>query len=227
MMKILIRLLLFVSCFLPSLAWSQDQVELQFISFPKALDPQEMELYLGDGETLQVELPTNRVSRSYSVKAADQWILGKTMENDAKEPHFKAFAKAKSIGLKKQLILVIRKSRHEQNQIALIPMPNTERDFGGGEYFFMNATPLEIAGILSDKKFALKPGKFTVVKPSPSEVKGIYQYCKAELLYRKEDQVRSFFNTTWRLNEKARSLIILYQDPATQKIRLHTIRDYL
>lgn len=208
-------------------AQDQNEVHLQFLSFPKAANSQEVELYLGEGESLKVEIPTNRISKNYVVKPMDRWTLGESIKDEEEKTVFKPFGQAPAINSNKQLILVIRKGRENEDGLILIPMPNTERDFGGGTFFFMNATPLDIAGILSDKKFALKPGKFTLVKPSPSEVKGTYKYCKTELIYRKDGDVRSFFNSNWRLNDKARSLIFIYQDPKSKHIRLHSIRDYL
>lgn len=203
------------------------ELHLQFISFPKAAEPQEVELYLGDGESMEIEIPTNRISRSYVVKPMKRLVLGESTKDVEGNYLFKPYGQAASLNIQKQLILVLRKSRQNNNELALVPMPNTDLNFGGGSFFFMNATPLDIAGVLSDKKFVLKPGKSTIIKPSPSEVKGVYKYCKAQLLYRKGEEVRSFFNTTWRLNDDARSLIFLYQDPNTKHIRLHTIRDYL
>lgn len=203
------------------------EIQLQFISFPKAAEPQEVELYLGEGESMEIEIPTNRISRSYVVKPMKRLVLGESTEDAEGNYVFNPYGQAASLNIQKQLILVLRKNRQDNNEFVLMPMPNTDLNFGGGSFFFMNATQLEIAGILSDKKFVLKPGKFTVVKPSPSKTKGVYQYCKTELLYRKGEEVRSFFNTNWRLNDDARSLIFLYQDPNTQHIRLHTIRDYL
>lgn len=208
---------------------SEGEVQLQFVSFPKAANPEPIELYLGEGKTLEVEIPTNRLSKKYSVKAMPTWILGKTAESAVEDadPVFAPYGRANSISSPTQLILVIRKGRQNEDGLALIPMPNTARNFGGGSFFFLNATPMDIAGIISNKRFSLKPGKFTIVEPEPSEVKGVYRYCKTQLAYRKGDDVRAFFNSTWRLNDKARSLIFFYLDPKTQRIRMHSIRDYL
>lgn len=215
-------------CLFPSQkAIAQDQVSLQFVSFPKAAKPSSVELYVGEGKTIQVEIPTNRISPTYKVNRLGTWALGETVKNEKGDPQFNTFGKARSIAAKKQLILVIRNGTGNENGLKLIPMQNSDSKLGGGRYFFMNASKVDIAGELSDKKFALKPGKFTTVKPSPSSVKGVYKYCNTALYYRMENgTTRSFFSSTWRLNDKARSFIFFYHDPRSHKLRFHSIRDY-
>lgn len=204
-----------------------EEVELQFVSFPKDSSGGEVELYLGGDETLKVELPTNRLSEKYRVKAMSSWVLGKTTTGPDGKAAFTKLGQAKALSIPRQLILVIRKRGSSENSLFLMPMPNNATNFGGGAYFFLNATPMDVGGILSDEKFSIKPGKFIIVEPKPSEVKGIYEYCKVKLVYRNGDDTRAFFNSTWRLNDKVRSLVFFYLDPDTRRVRMHSIRDYI
>lgn len=203
------------------------QVEIQFVSFPKDNGEDEVELYLGGDEPLKVELPTNRLSQKYRVKAMNSWVLGKTTKGPDGNVVFAKLGQARALDTPRQLILVIRKGGASENSLHLIPMPNNATNFGGGAYFFLNATPVDVGGILSDVKFSIKPGKFITVEPKPSRVKGVYEYCKVQLVYRNGDEVRPFFNSTWRLNDKVRSLVFFYLDPVTRRVRMHSIRDYI
>jgi hypothetical protein len=58
-------------------------------------------------------------------------------------------------------------------------------------------------------------------------VKGVYEYCDVSLYYLREKTPRQFFTSTWRLSDHARSFIIFYNDPETNKLRFHSIRDYV
>jgi hypothetical protein len=66
---------------LGSAAYAQDagQVSLQFVSFPKAANSQPVELAVGEGETILVELSTNSLSPVYKVNRLSKWVLGKTV----------------------------------------------------------------------------------------------------------------------------------------------------
>ena len=36
-----------------------------------------------------------------------------------------------------------------------------------------------------------------------------------------------FFSSTWPANKKARSMAFLHHDPHNERLRMHTIRDYI
>ena len=204
-----------------------DQVELQFVSFPKAAESNSVELYTGEGKTIKVEIPTNNVSPSYKVARVPTWALGESVTDEEGKSKFTTFGKAPSIAAKKQLILVIRKGHDNSSGLTLYPIQNSETELGGGKYLLMNMSKVDIAAELSDKKLALKPGKFSIVKPTPSSVKGVYKYCETKFHFRlKNGEVRKFFSSNWRLNDKARSFIFFYHDPRNRKLRFHSIRDY-
>ncbi len=52
---------------LPCAAQEGGTVTLQFLSFPKSIDPKPVELFLGDGKTIEVEIPTNAFSKLYKI----------------------------------------------------------------------------------------------------------------------------------------------------------------
>ncbi len=88
---------------------------------------------------------------------------------------------------------------------------------------------MDIAGILGGAKFTLKPGKQTIIEPKEmnkregSESHGFF----TEFYFRKEEDVRPFFSSTWPINKKARSMVFFYHDTRNGRLRMHTIRDYI
>ena len=205
----------------------EKEITLQFVSFPKSIKAEPVELLVGPGETIEVELPTNSLSPEYKVSPQQGWALGESGENEEGEFVFKTYGSAPSLSSSNQLILVIRKGLNDEDGFQLIPMDNRQSGFGGGEYFFMNAAQTDIAAELGDTKFALKPRSHKLVKPKPSKVDGKRKYLYVYLHYRKGEEAVPFYSSTWRLSDKARCMVFFYHDTHTKQLRTHTIRDYI
>jgi len=226
MLKQSIALLTFCLISLPCFA-QEDQVSLQFVAFPKTANAEPVELLVGSGETLLVELPTNSLSPIYKVNRLSQWALGKSSTGDENEFVFETYGKAPSHASANQLILVLRKGPNDSDGFDLIPLDNQQSAFGGGKYFFMNAAKVDIAVEMGDKKFALKPLQHKLVEPEPSKVEGERKYLYVYLHFRKGEEAVPFYSSTWRYSEKARGMIFFYHDTHTKQLRTHTIRDYI
>jgi len=225
----LIRSIAFLSLFLFSQACyaQEEQVSLQFVTFPKIANPEPVELLIGEGKTMKIILPTNVLSPVYKVKRLDKWALGKSSVGAEGEFVFNAYGKAASLASPKQLILVLRKGPKVSDGLELIVMDNRHSKFGGGMYFFMNAARVDIAVKIGDTKFAMKPLTRKLVQPKPSKVKGKRKYLYTYLHYRKEGKAVPYYESTWRYSEKARCMVFLYHDTHTKQLRTHTIRDYI
>ena len=50
--------------------------------------------------------------------------------------------------------------------------------------------------------------------------------CHTEIYFRKGDQAKPFFSSTWPVSDVARALIFLYHHPDTNRLRLHAVRDF-
>jgi hypothetical protein len=225
----LIRPIAFLSlCLFSQTCFAQDeQVSLQFVSFPKLANAKPVELLIGDGKTMKVELPTNCLSPVYKVNRLNQWVLGKSSTGADDEFVFDTYGKVASIASAKQLVLVIRKGANDSDGFELILMSNQHSKFGGGMYFFMNAAKVDIAVKIGDQKFALKPRAHKLVQPKPSKVKGKRKYLYTYIHFRKGTKAIPFYESTWRFSEKARCMVFLYHDTHTHQLRTHTIRDYI
>jgi hypothetical protein len=204
----------------------EEKVVLQFLSFPKAIDPKPVELLIGDGKTTEVKIPTNEFSENYSVTRLKKWVVGKTEIGNDGKPAFKVFGEGAALDSPKQLILLVRKGKENEEGMVVIPIDIQQSTFGGGSFLFLNAASLDLAGVLGETKFVVKPGKFIVTKPSPAkdEPLGLVQ---ASFFYSKDEEVKPLFNSTWPLNKQARTMVVFYEDPETGRLTRHSIRDFL
>ncbi len=201
-------------------------VNLHFISFPKTVDSEPLELLIGGGKTIKVTSATNSVSDSYQVPALPSWVLGKSSIAKGKF-EFETYGEVKSLNAKTQLIVIIRKGKDGTGGLELIPIDYSTIGFSGGKYYLMNISDTNIEGSIGTGEFSLKPRERTLLAPEPNKVKGERKYCFTKFLYLKEKNMRPFYNSTWRFNLAARSIVIFYRDPKTYHLRYHTIRTYI
>ena len=203
------------------------EVSVQFVSFPISNDPEPIELLVGEGKSLSVELPTTNLSPVYKVPAMNQWVLGKMAIGQKEQKTFKAYGKAESAGTGTQLVLVIKEGKTFADGLKLIPMKYDPEYFAGGRFFMMNTTKVDIGIEMGTTRVGLKPDTFKLIDPEASkEVNGNKQLF-IKVYFRNEDKMKPFYSSTWRLNDKARSLVFFYHDPDCLRIRTHTIRNYL
>ena len=218
----------FALCFLPLTCLSQeDKVQLQFVSFPRLTTAEPVELLIGEGKTVKVELPTNRLSPVYTVDRLSKWALGKSSTDKEGNFKFETYGSAASLSSNRQLVLVIRKGALDSDGFKFIMMDNSLKKFGGGMYFFMNASKVDIAVKLGNEKLALKPRAYKLVKPEPSEVKDKRKYLYTLVHYRRGNEAIPFYTSTWRYSDRARCMVFFYHDPHTNQLRTHTIRNYI
>lgn len=207
----------------PCTAQQAAGVTLRFLSFPKEIDPQPVELWLGEGKTSKVEIPGNELSAPHKVPPLATWVVGETTKGPDGKPVFKEYGRAKALAAPSQLILLVRKGAQNSDGFAVIPVDSGATRFGGGKFLFANAARVDIAGVVGGERFALKPGQHTIIKPKLEPGAGTVH---ATLYYRKEEEAKPFFSSQWPVSANARGLIFLYHDPDTGRLRLHTIRDY-
>lgn len=215
----------------PAMAQEAQTVSLRFISFPKNANPEPVQLLIGPGEAMEIKAPTNALSTPYQVKRLSAWSVGKLepAKSPEEKPAFTSYGSAPALASSSQIILLIRSGKENKDGMQVIPLDDHSNSFGGGQFFFMNAAKVDIAGMLGGSKFTLKPGKFTIIKPA--ELKSREQDGKGlfftEFYFRKDDEARPFFSSTWPHNDKARSMVFFYHDLTNDRLRMHTIRDYI
>lgn len=205
-------------------ASAQEKISLQFLAFPKKLQPLPVELLVGEGKTIEVDTPGNELSTTYKVPPLESIVVGKTTVNEEGESVFQVYGKAKSITASKQIILLMRKGKDDSDGYVVLPINGELANFRGGSYLFINASGLNVGGVIGGSKFALKPGQRRLLKPTPNHEDGI---CQVTLSYEREDKWKVFYDTRWPANEKYRSLIFFHQDPRTGRLGVSPIVDML
>ena len=200
-------------------------VNLQFVSFPQVPGAQPLHLQVGEEEYLQIEAPTNRLSRTYKVKKLGAWVLGH-METANGDAVFKRQGQVNSTSGDHQIVLIIR-SPGEDGKIELMTLDRAGDGLAGGEFFIMNFSKAEIGGVVGNEKFALKGREHIIISPEPDRLVGERKFAIATLFFKKGEQAEPFFTKQWRLSENANSMVFLYHDPNNDRLRLHTIRNFL
>ncbi len=205
---------------------ASEEISLRFVFFPKTTEAVQLELLNGDEQTLSIETPTNHISKIHKVARRDQWNIGQssTEENDAFS--FQSLGKADVLDCKEQLIVILRDNPDEPDQLRLIVLDNLV-DFTGGQYLITNLTDVAIGGIIGTRKFDIKPGKHGILEPIANETNPHTKRSYTDAMFSFSEQNRPFLKSTWRFSTKTRSIVLFHNDPNTDQIRLHTIRDYV
>lgn len=214
----------FILCVSPCLAQEAAKISLRFLSFPKAIDPVKLELQVSEGKTIKIAAPSNEFSPPADVVSTGVWSVGETVEGPDGKPVFKEYGRTKAVDSPQQMLLLVRKGKADADGFELLALDGRVDGFGGGKFLFINAAKVDIAGVVGSEKFVVKPGKHSIIKPKGEAVNN--KLVHTTLYYRKDDQPKPFFSSNWPLSDAARSLIFIYHDPDTRRLRLHSIRDF-
>ena len=221
---------LFIATLFMSMSLAQqEQVTLQFVTFPKWTTREPIQMVTGEGETIEFIAPSNSFSKPYQVPKLSKWVFGRVTQNEKGESEFDHYGEGQSLNAKSQLILLIRTGKEPKDGLKVIALDSQLNEFGGGCFFYYNASTFDIGGMMGKTKFVLKPKEYEIITPKPDdiEVKGGLSFVQAVHLYRKEEVQNPFFNSSWHVNPKARSMIFFYQDNDAKRLKMHTIQDFL
>lgn len=216
--------ILAITSMLMTNAMAQDKLSVQFLALPKQAKPEPVELLVGEGKTIEVETPGNELSPTYKIPRLSSVVVGKTEQNENGEPFFEVYGKAQSITASKQIILLIRKGKLNSDGFVVLPLNGELENFSGGSYLFINASKLNVAGIIGDKRFELKSGQRKLLKPAATHVGG---GCQVTLAYQKQDKWKVFKDTRWTTTKRYRSLIFFHQHPVSDHLAVSPIIDIL
>lgn len=207
---------------LPLVGQENSKVSLRFLTFPKIAEPLDIELRLADGKTLAISAPSNELSEPVAVGALGEWSVGKTIETPDGKPGFKEYGRAKAVASPQQLLLLLRKGSSPSDGLNLVAIDGRLDAFGGGKFLFLNASTVEIAGEVGNRKFLVKPGQHHIIKPAADQ--GLVS---AAFYFRKDEDARAFFSSRWPTGDHTRGMVFFYHDPESKHIRIHSIRDFL
>ena len=213
---------------LPAHGQDGGKINVRFVSFPKCADPKDMELVVGtEGKTMLVELPTNSISKTYTIDRPESWRLGKTDKNEEGKPIFNTYGQAPMIAPSEQLVLVLRKGATDEDGLKLVPMDGSLEGFGEASYLVYNFTSVKIAAKLGDKAFPVTAMSHEIVKPAPSEVKNGRELIHVHFATPEKGEWELFHTSSWPYVKKSRTMVFFYADPNSPNVLIHGITDYL
>lgn len=207
----------------PASAQESNQISLRFLSFPKSMQPVELELRLSETKTEPIQAYSHECSERIRVVSPGVWSVGETVEGPDGEETFVEYGRTTVANSNQQLLLLIRKGTENADGFDLVALDESDSAFGGGHFLFMNACKVDIAGKVGEEKFVLRPGDHTIIAPKTEADK---RHAHAMFYFRKGEEARPFFSSRWPVNERARSMVFFYHDPNNRRIRMHTVRDF-
>jgi hypothetical protein len=205
-----------------SAAKEASNVELRFVSFPKSREPVQLEMLVGEEKTVDIEAPSNQVSRPMKVPSQATWIFGEKALDSEGKPTFNIFGKVVAANSPSQIILLVKKGMENSDGFEVLALDGRQKGFGAGKILFMNAAKIKIGADVAGKKFVLDPGKNRII--SPASTNGLFQ---AILYFDRDGEARPFFSSRWPVNDDARAMIFIYHDPRSKKLRIHSLREFL
>lgn len=203
-------------------AIAQQQISLQFISFPRITNLESIELRLAEGETKEIYIPGHELSPAYPVDPMSTIVVGKTVTNENGETTFQVYGQAPALTAKQQIILLVRKGDNNSDGFQVLPINGDRSDFTGGSFLFFNASNIPVGGIIGDQEFAIQPGQRRLVKPKATHQGG---GCQVTLSYQFQENWNKFYDTRWSVNPRYRSLIFFFQDPESGQLGVSPIID--
>ncbi len=212
----------------PASAQEKVITSVRFVTFPVYTPTEPIELIVGDGSLVPIELPTNSLSPVYRMENIQKCILGKKVVDKEGKPSFEIYGQTPKLSSTDQIILVTSKGAKPSDGFEMIPFDGSEDGFGGGKYLLLNASEADIAGNIGTSKFSIKPNQHKLIAPTPSkeETDG-RKYLYTTVYFRTGDIIRPFYSSTWRLSDKAKCMVFFHHDPNTKQLRTHTIRHYI
>lgn len=216
-------LLVFTVTLIPSMLMGRTAI-LQFASLPKSSDTGPIELLIGEGKSITIDAPHQKISKPYRVDQRKEWTVGKFEKAADGTRKFTEYGKVKALPTRHQLIILIRKGSTNADGFKLMIAANGLVQFGGGSFLLVNGSDQHIGGKLGAEEFTLAPGGHSVAKPKAEQGK---RFCHVVFSYRKEEKMKPFLSTNWPVNERVRGLIGFYTDLKNSRLRMHTFRDFV
>lgn len=207
----------------PCAAQDTDKIQLRFLSFPKSMEPVKLELRLSEEKSVAIEAPSNEFSKPLSIAPLAVWSVGETVQGPDGKPVFREFGRTQAPTSPQQVLVLIRKGAANSDGFDLLALDIGATAFGGGKFLFFNAAKVDIAGVVGEEKFMLKPDSHKIIQPKTESDK---RTAHAMFYFRKGDEARPFFSSRWPVNARARSLVFFYHDPESKRIRMHTVRNF-
>ncbi len=200
-------------------------VEVRLLSFPKQVEPANLEIRIADGRTLELELPSHALSDPVKLPRLPVWQFGHATAPAAGPPGFDIHGECRPLASGKQLLIAAFQSTDPaagKSRVRIAALDSSS--FKARQFLIMNLSPKEVAAQIGGKGFRLQPGEHQIVEPDSDRGKDL---CFASLHTEINGTWRPFFTSNWPLDNESRGLVFIHRQPGTAMPRLHTIVDVL
>jgi hypothetical protein len=205
-------------------AQKEGEVSVRFVSFPQTMEPTKVKLRLAEDKLLDIEAPTNWLSKPMRLAFSGTWIIGDASEGPDGKLVFTELGRTKAPVATDQIVLLVRKGKKNADGFELIALDAQKSAFAGGKYLFFNAAKVDVAGVVGGEKFVVKPNQHVIIEPKIPEGEHTVH---AALYFRKGEEAKPFFSSEWRIGDDSRNMVFFYHDANTSHIRMHAIKDYI
>ena len=175
--------------------------------------------YLLRGKLAEVELPKMNLSCSYQVPEDGRVIFGTPIQRDGKLAIIPIASAQIPDAYKESLLLFCPAKKNNVDLKYEIKVLNYDvESFPNGRYLFINGSGVDVAGMLGNEKLVIPARKQTVFS-APSNIVNNERYY-VNIRSNIDGQWRPLYKSYWTKDTGKRKLGLIYQDPATNRLRL-------
>jgi hypothetical protein len=157
----------------------------------------------GEGQSKPISLPTSNLSDPVRI-AKRSVILSLPATGDEEFGRTVGQAVLPQSGRRFLLLLVPSKEKKLYRcRVVRLDDPN----FKAGRVYFLNLSPVPIAGELGKRRFSVAPGKLVMAAPTAQSDLPYYQ---VRFFYKQGKQTRPFADTRWPYDDRSRAYVIFF-----------------
>ena len=197
--------------------WSQDKgtkVKVRFLAERIPRDLGQVVLANTEMRSDPFDLPMNNLSKQQEPPARvfSVWSIDKNVSiaNVKLPEEGNAF-----------IALLLRSSKGGYNVIV---MPDENSSFKGGDVYFFNNANKPVLGVLGKSKFALAPGKSTIVTPRGGESD---RYYHVMLGVKEKEGNKVIKSMKWPSSKTMRNYVFFYVDPKKKRVTFRAVDEFI
>ena len=200
-------------------------MSMQFVCIPRAAGEEDtVEVVVGRKKTLEVKIPSNELSQEYRVPRSNPILVGKKVDRNG-NVGFDTYASFAPPAGRNVIVILGRKGATNADGFTAKAINADSKNFRAGQYLLYNICSETIECEIGGDVFSLQPDEITLKSPK-GDVKEDLAHVK--LFVKSDDgEAKPFFTNNWPIRGNARSIVVIYKSPATDKYMIRAINDYL
>lgn len=185
-----------------------------------AEDHKSVYLLDGDDQAVEIALSTARIVGPYRIAldADSTAILRGKKETEEGTVTYYPVAQAKLPGHTKEPVMILVPSTESLPYRAIIIDRSLEH-LSVGSYLMINLSPMEVRGSVGDNEVVVSANNDTTIILSSEDADSLDVHFEFE----GADGWQTFARTRWTQAVSKRSLLLVYQDPKTERMRIRGV----